>query len=730
MAELQELKLYPLTGLFDECHNIDLQGLISAVPPVLSGPESLRNLNNLWWSKATSLETLNESVRRLQLRHSAAEPDALHHRIILEDPRLFIDGVQRAIATLADLGAGPKRLFAALETLQIFCNVYTDTISWPFSLSLQEGLVVNELSSKALLTDALDVMNNPYLEFIEANAAPVIAAAKADLMWIVGQIKMSTFTMARLAREARPDCHISVIHHATEYYSLNKITKYLLKNHALFSVIDSIILDDFEATIPQLRAAVQHGHPLATVPNLIFSEGRELPAAERTIDITPYLKNADRTLRYNTHKHDRSFESGADVVDPATVVDVKLWPNTQCYWSSCNFCAINKKYQTLLPNRFDDAAMVADFLASLQAEGVQHFWSIDEAVPPQSLEKLADAIIEQGIALTWETRSKVDRNFTPEICAKLAQAGLREIRLGLESASTRVLTAMGKHPKGWSLELVENVVAMFDSSGISVHFPTIIGFPTETVEERQQTFDFLGHIVRKYPSVTFNINVLGFDVGSKLFERYEEFGITMVRWPTPAKYFLGNLLDWDSVEFPFDYCRLDAERNEVMRSLLYPWMPRDASLPVYIYYRLAETSRATLIWKAKRSRSGNWIESGRTVLPSEIRLSDALVIVERVAADRYANRVRFEAYDWSTHHRFTGGAAELELLGALGRLRVPAQLFEHMVRSGHAETVSEAESIFMPDLVLLLEKGIILPALSLDPDSPHKEENAHALELR
>ena len=146
------------------------------------------------------------------------------------------------------------------------------------------------------------------------------------------------------------------------------------------------------------------------------------------------------------------------------------------------------------------------------------------------------------------------------------------------------------------------------------------------VGERTVTYDFLNYLHEKYPLVTFNINVLGLDVSSILFDDFWKFNISEIRFPCSPKYFLGNIVGWNSYEEVFDRNVLDLERNNVMRNLLYPWMPVNCCLPVYVFYRLSETSRNTLVWKCKNetpsrlnvdsivswSNANSCIEQGKT----------------------------------------------------------------------------------------------------------------------
>lgn len=715
MPSLKQLYLYPVTGLYKECFDINYSALSSPPPLIPNGKYCLQNINNMWWHDALSDSTLEQIVERLQARYKYAQIEIPQHRAVLANPKVFIQAVKDAPRQLSNLNAGARGAFSALETLQVFCNLYSDMISYPHSLSLQEGLVLNELSSYVLVKEALSYSTNPYLPFIEKHVLPILREVKPNLVWISGRIRMSSFAMAMLARREFPNCHISVIGHSSEYFSLNKITKYLQKNDTLFSIIDSIVLDDPENTAPQLVECLQADHSIDTVPNLLYksstnpngailNSGIGTPESSKqtkligngSIQIKDIISNTPLLVAHRTHEYNTRFyppsvsevERTLDHVDPSEIVNTKLWPNAKCYWDQCNFCAINKKYKTLARNSFKNAEEVADYMIKIsKQDGIRFMWSIDEAIPPDVLGELAQLLIDKGANFYWETRSKVDKRFTKDVCEKLGKAGLREIRLGLESASPRVLSKMGKHPVGWSLNLIEEVVSYFHAAGVSVHFPTIIGFPTETESERLETFAFLEYIITKYPSVTFNMNILGFDVASKLFENYEDFGITTISWPTPAKYFLGNLLDWDCKEVPFEYDRLDYVRNELMRRLLYPWIPKSANIPEYIFYRLAETSRATMVWKAQRYSTGNWKDELPPYDPdAEMRVSARLVISGPLDRGQLSTEDRYFVYDWKTHHSFECNSDGLYLLEIMKNQTFTTHSLMKMI---HAESKDE-----------------------------------------
>lgn len=243
---------------------------------------------------------------------------------------------------------------------------------------------------------------------------------------------------------------------------------------------------------------------------------------------------------------------------------------------------------------------------------------------------------------------------------------MREIRLGLESASTRIQKLMNKFSVDIDNLYIENLVKKFNNNGISVHFPMIIGFPTESIAERRETYEFLEYLSRKCPLTTFNINVLGLDISSELFKEYSKFNISEIRFPCSPKYFLGNIVGWDSFESPYDRSTLDFERNNVMRNILYPWMPTNCVLPIFIFYRLSETSRNTLIWKCVDNENNLLdIESTIELSPgnSEIVRSEKMSVI----------------YNLTSHHLIECDEVSLLLVDYLKQSRTVREAVNYML---------------------------------------------------
>jgi hypothetical protein len=152
--------------------------------------------------------------------------------------------------------------------------------------------------------------------------------------------------------------------------------------------------------------------------------------------------------------------------------------------------------------------------------------------------------------------------------------------------------------------------------------------------------------------LTFNINALGLDVASELFKEYSKFNISEIRFPCSPKYFLGNIVGWDSFEVQYDRSVLDFERNNIMRNILYPWMPTNCVLPIFIFYRLSETSRNTLIWKC---------------VSNEKPLLDVEATIEAAKGNSEIERIKKAAviYNLTSHHLIECDEVSLSLIDYL-----------------------------------------------------------------
>lgn len=624
-----EMNIYPITGLYQELYNPDL---LSMAEPIGDdeGIGVLKNINSFFWAKILSEETIDLLLNIIseKRKHSTFN---LKYEAVANNPKYFKKSVLEAAIVLSSHSLTQKEFFSYLETLQIFCNMYSEYISNPFTLTIEDGFDVDEISSETMINNALNPSQNPYYSFLKDNCKQIILEKKPNLIWLRGKIRLSTITLALFAKNANPDVHICVVGHSSEYYSLNKIVEYLKMNKKLFEVIDSIILDDDKNTMKNLYNCILNKQDLSSVNNILYWDNIKKEVIQTKNNITE--KNI-----YDWTVTRRKNNVITNNIAASQLANIRLWPNSRCFWNKCTFCGINKKYDEVsYGDSFSNVDKVIVHIENMYKNGCKYFWFIDEAIPPVTIEEFAKKLLEKDINIFWQIRSRIDYEYKNIDFNLLYKAGLREIRLGLETANNRIRKLMKKFATEIKNEYIEELVKKFNDSGISVHFPMIVGFPTETSDERYETYEFLEKLNKKYPLMTFNINILGLDVSSELFKNYYKFNISEIKFPCSPQYYLGNIVGWNCKQSVFNRELLDIERNGIMKKVLYPWMPTNCILPVFIFYRLSETSRNTLIWKC------NDKEKSTINMETIIQISEANSIV-----DYKKNRIR--VYNLSSHH--------------------------------------------------------------------------------
>ena len=150
-----------------------------------------------------------------------------------------------------------------------------------------------------------------------------------------------------------------------------------------------------------------------------------------------------------------------------------------CYWARCSFCDTSLDYI----NRYKpfSAEITCNRIEEMIAQtGEYGFHFVDEAAPPTLLRDLALEIIRRKLTVSWWTNIRFEKNFTPDLCYLLREAGCIAVSGGLEVASPRIMDLINK---GVTVEQVARVADQFTEAGIMVHAYLMYGFPTQTAQE-------------------------------------------------------------------------------------------------------------------------------------------------------------------------------------------------------------------------------------------------------
>ena len=165
----------------------------------------------------------------------------------------------------------------------------------------------------------------------------------------------------------------------------------------------------------------------------------------------------------------------------------KLTVSHGCYWKKCSFCDVSLDYISRYETA--SASLLVDRIEAIVTEtGQTGFHFVDEAAPPKILKALAEELIRRKVVISWWGNIRFEKTFTPELSELLAQSGCIAMSGGLEVASDRLLELM---KKGVSVDQVAEVTKGFSDAGILVHAYLMYGFPTQTVQETVDAFEYV-----------------------------------------------------------------------------------------------------------------------------------------------------------------------------------------------------------------------------------------------
>ena len=132
--------------------------------------------------------------------------------------------------------------------------------------------------------------------------------------------------------------------------------------------------------------------------------------------------------------------------------------------------------------------LVEQVLAVQKKYGVRHIFFTDEAIPPSTMRGLSARLTQLGSPVHWCSCARFERGISAELLQNVARGGCRMLFYGLETASKRMIEHM---VKGTQLETMSRILKEGTGAGIWNHTFFFFGFPTETIEDAQDTVNFL-----------------------------------------------------------------------------------------------------------------------------------------------------------------------------------------------------------------------------------------------
>ena len=310
-------------------------------------------------------------------------------------------------------------------------------------------------------------------------------------------------TLAKQIKKINNLIHITVGGNA-----ITRIEHMLRHNKNIFEVFDTAITHEGEVPLETLLYELENNKKFEKVPNLVYIKNGEVTSNPKykfkSIESLP----APDFCGFNPDDY-----MGAEYSLP-------VYATRGCYWNRCTFCDHSLIYNDNYVQK--SAQKIVSDIAYLSLRyNVNHFHFHDECIPPALCRKISEEIIRTELEVKWYLNVRVEKQFTPELTSLMYQAGCRMVSLGIESFNNNTLKKMDK---GSTSERIYEVVKNFSQAGILTHGFIIIGFPGETPDEANDTYNFIKENSEILHLVGVSIFTLG--VKSKIANNFTKFSIS------------------------------------------------------------------------------------------------------------------------------------------------------------------------------------------------------------
>jgi radical SAM superfamily enzyme YgiQ (UPF0313 family) len=311
--------------------------------------------------------------------------------------------------------------------------------------------------------------------------------------------------LAAMLREALPNTHVTLGGELVSAW-VDRI-----EDTALMELADSII--PYEGELPLLALARADGTPDQSVPNIIWRDtlGEVRKNPTRKLATLAEIPAPD----YSWAPWDLYFTP----VRTAPMVTAR-----GCYWNRCTFCPEVVNPETLL--RLARVPRIAADMDELHDRwGVEHFHFIDSALPPRTMLGIAQHVVDNRRPYTWYGFSRLERVLRkPAVATLLAQGGCSMLKLGLETASQRLLDDMDKRQ---DVDDVSAILRALRAAGVLVHAFLMFGTPREHRADAEETRRF---VAAHSDAIQFlNCSLMNLAHGSPMAEDPPAHGIHEVR---------------------------------------------------------------------------------------------------------------------------------------------------------------------------------------------------------
>ncbi len=448
-----------------------------------------RDLNINTYDTTLTSDHVEQSLARLrEARQTLDLPRPLRERIewaLAQGPALAaqVDGAKAALRSEAFFdGASGVRAFLEISACLEIASLPFDPSSLDLSTFIPPAPVD---SSRHLLSLVGDSRRNIFLDVFRRIALPDIAHAQPDIVGIsiptLAQM-LPGMTLAHLIKQAKLSCHITVGGpHVT------MLREEIARIPALFDLFDSAVLFDGEEQLLRIAEALDAHRDLSPIPNLIYRDGEQIRVTKHIAPAVMAGAGSSDGAKGEPPQMAPDFD-GLPLdryLSPRLILP--LVTSQGCYHGKCAFCSVGYGEPAAYRARHTEE-IVAQMLTLETKYGVQHIFFADEAISPRTLRELSAELEKQGAPIHWSGCARFDKALSGDVLESLARGGCRMLLFGLEAASEPVMRRM---VKGTQLGETSRILEQSARAGIWNHVFFFFGFPGETLDDAQETLNFV-----------------------------------------------------------------------------------------------------------------------------------------------------------------------------------------------------------------------------------------------
>jgi len=169
----------------------------------------------------------------------------------------------------------------------------------------------------------------------------------------------------------------------------------------------------------------------------------------------------------------------------------------------CSYCSTATIEGRII--RKHDPKKVVDAISSYADAGFDHFFFVDNTfnLPTAYAKRLCELLISSRLNITWRCILypwKVD----DELVENMARAGCREVSLGFESGSEKILTKMNKNYLPSDVRQISKRLKKFEIGRIGF---LLLGGPGETKDTVNESLEFADSLDLETLKITIGIRI-------------------------------------------------------------------------------------------------------------------------------------------------------------------------------------------------------------------------------